>query len=420
MLARDNGYVETMKARRVMKAYAGSKHWTLVAALVLAAALSVVLVACGGDEDEPVVSTQPLVTQVAGSSTTDTTAGAGQEPVTTVTAAPSTTATAAATTTTAVKPSPATTKAKATATTATKTTTKTVAKSKTVKVKVYFLKGEELASVTREIPRTEKVGTAALELLLAGPSAGEKAKGLSTAIPADTKVRSLKVANGLATVDLTSKFESGGGTLSMYSRLGQVVYTLTEFPTVQKVQLQLNGKTVTALGGEGLVIGSSLSRAGYDKLIQGGGTTPTTKPATATKTRFEVYFVRDEKLVAVQRTVDYTPGVAKAAIGSLLAGPTPSEQGAGLVSAVPAGVRLNGVSIKDKVAVVDVSSGFGSGGGSLSMHLRLGQVVYTMTQFPTVDRVELRLDGQKVTALGGEGLLIQKALSRTEWANLMK
>jgi spore germination protein GerM len=270
------------------------------------------------------------------------------------------------------------------------------------------------------------VGSAAMHLLLAGPNAGEKAKGLSSAIPAGTELRSLKVANGLATVDLNSKFESGGGTLSMYSRLGQLVYTLTEFPTVQKVQLQLNGKTVTVLGGEGLVIGSGLSRAGYDKLIQTASTpttktTPTTKPAAApAKTRFEVYFVRDEKLVAAQRSIDYTPGVGKAAVAHLLVGPTASETGAGLSSAIPAGVKLNGLVIKDKVATVDLSGGFALGGGSLSMHLRLGQLVYTLTQFPTVDRVELKLDGRQVTALGGEGLLLGGPVSRADWGKLLK
>ncbi len=45
----------------------------------------------------------------------------------------------------------------------------------------------------------------------------------------------------LATVDLTSEFQYGAGALSMQTRLGQVVYTLTQFPTVQKVRFRLDG-----------------------------------------------------------------------------------------------------------------------------------------------------------------------------------
>ncbi len=53
------------------------------------------------------------------------------------------------------------------------------------------------------------------------------------------------------------------------------------------------------------------------------------------------------------------------------------------------------------------------------MYLRLGQIVYTLTQFPTVDRVQFRLEGKALTTLGGEGLMIRQPLTRAGWAKLI-
>ncbi|MBN1458999.1 MAG: GerMN domain-containing protein [Armatimonadetes bacterium] len=132
--------------------------------------------------------------------------------------------------------------------------------SSAVKVKVYFVQGEKLVAVTRTVTGTPRVGTAAVGLLLAGPSGAESSAGMTSEIPDGTRLRGLSVGNGLATVDLDAGFASGGGTSSMYLRLGQLVYTLTEFPTVDRVWLKVDGELLTSLGGEGLLLRQPLSR----------------------------------------------------------------------------------------------------------------------------------------------------------------
>jgi hypothetical protein len=49
---------------------------------------------------------------------------------------------------------------------------------------------------------------------------------------------------------------------------------------------------------------------------------------------------------------------------------------------------------------------------------RVAQVVFTLTQFPTVDAVSFELDGEPVTALGGEGLLLEEPQTRADWEDL--
>ena len=99
-----------------------------------------------------------------------------------------------------------------------------------------------------------------------------------------------------------------------------------------------------------------------------------------------------------------TPGVLRAALTELLAGPTAEEEGWGLTTAVPDGVEVLGVDLADGTATVDLSGSFDDGGGSPSMFLRLAQLVHTATQFPTVERVALRLDGEPVTTFSAEGI----------------
>lgn len=133
----------------------------------------------------------------------------------------------------------------------------------------------------------------------------------------------------------------------------------------------------------------------------------------------EVWFVRGEKLVSVTRIHGATPRVATAAIESLLAGPTSAESSSGLESAIPAGTRLLGISISRGVAIVDLTSEYQSGGGSLSMQVRLGQVVYTLTQFPTVKAVSFRLDGTPVNVFSSEGIVLSHPVGRGDYKDLL-
>jgi spore germination protein GerM len=126
---------------------------------------------------------------------------------------------------------------------------------------------EGLVPVLREVPATTAVARAAMTALLAGPTTGEGGSGISTAIPDGTRLLGLTIKNGVATVDLSTEFDSGGGSASMQYRLGQVVYTLTQFSTVKSVVFQVEGETVTVFGGEGIVLDGPVARDDYNDLL---------------------------------------------------------------------------------------------------------------------------------------------------------
>ncbi|MCW5312591.1 spore germination protein [Nostoc sp. KVJ3] len=106
---------------------------------------------------------------------------------------------------------------------------------------------------------------AAFQSLLAGPTT--EATG-STTIPKGTKLLGLKSENNEVHVNLSEDFTSGGGSTSMMGRVGQVVYTATTLNPKAKVYIDVNGKPLDVLGGEGLELQQPLTRESFDKNYQ--------------------------------------------------------------------------------------------------------------------------------------------------------
>jgi hypothetical protein len=129
----------------------------------------------------------------------------------------------------------------------------------------------------------------------------------------------------------------------------------------------------------------------------------------------------DPFLISVERELEATPQIAHATLRALIEGPTSDDEAliTGVSSAVPSETLLLGVTINDRVATVDLSREFESGGGSLSMFARLAQVVYATTQFPTVDAVAFTLEGEPVTVFSGEGITLDGPISRDDYHDLL-
>lgn len=130
-------------------------------------------------------------------------------------------------------------------------------------VAVYFVRGEHLAPVRRVVAGIAPA-RASLAALLAGPTASEQRQGYTSAVPTGTVLRSVSLARGVLTVDLSGRFQRGGGSASMLLRVAQVVHTATAFPTVQRVAFRLDGEPVAAIGGEGVVVRPPVGRSAFE------------------------------------------------------------------------------------------------------------------------------------------------------------
>jgi len=113
-------------------------------------------------------------------------------------------------------------------------------------------------------------------------------------------------------------------------------------------------------------------------------------------TRFSVFFHdRNGKLVEVARESGHTPGVLRAALESLFAGPQ-AEDGAGITSVFSTKTTglLAGVTLRpDGTAVVDINDTVDNANSSEGSRILLEELNATVFQFSTVKRVEYRLKG---------------------------
>jgi germination protein M len=122
-----------------------------------------------------------------------------------------------------------------------------------VTYQVWFTSADGVFVTYRTEAATPRVGTAALESLLEGPDSFEMGYGLRTEVPDGTQLLGLEIEGEIARVDLTSEFEAGGGLASKQARLAQIVYTITQFPTVKGVLFSLDGESIGVPKGESII-----------------------------------------------------------------------------------------------------------------------------------------------------------------------
>lgn len=120
-------------------------------------------------------------------------------------------------------------------------------------------------SFHKDLPKSSSPMTDALNALFAYPTADpSRNDALRTLIPAGTTLRSAWVKDGIAFINVSEAFQYNPYGIDGYlAQLEQVVFTATEFPTVQAVQFLIEGQTKDYLGLEGVWIGSPLSRASF-------------------------------------------------------------------------------------------------------------------------------------------------------------
>lgn len=132
---------------------------------------------------------------------------------------------------------------------------------------IYLLKdtGRNLELVPLPIEvnsdQPETVLTAAFNSLLVNTNNGTA----SSTIPEGTKLRSLKIQDDGIHVDLSTEFTTGGGSASMSGRLAQVIYTATTLQPEAKVWIDVEGKPLEILGGEGLEIERPMTRQNFEE-----------------------------------------------------------------------------------------------------------------------------------------------------------
>jgi spore germination protein GerM len=128
--------------------------------------------------------------------------------------------------------------------------------------------------------------------------------------------------------------------------------------------------------------------------------------------RASLYFVRTDtngrlltpaRLGVVTRVERTDRPAAEFAMRQLLRGPNPDEQSR-LRTALPIGTELLGVTTRNRIAIVNLSAQFEAAGAEVLHLLRIAQVVWTLTDLPSVDAVQFRIHGAPQPVIDQNGV----------------
>jgi germination protein M len=131
--------------------------------------------------------------------------------------------------------------------------------------------------------------------------------------------------------------------------------------------------------------------------------TPNDMATIANETKLITLYFADpleNKLVIEEREIPKVTGIARATMEELIKGPVGLE----LESTLPASTKLLDINVReDGLAIVDFSDDLIKDlpATATAEKLALYSIVNTLTQFPTVQEVEMRVEGKKIDTLLG-------------------
>ncbi|WP_019229872.1 GerMN domain-containing protein [Sedimentibacter sp. B4] len=118
-------------------------------------------------------------------------------------------------------------------------------------------------------------------------------------------------------------------------------------------------------------------------------------------------------IVPVNTKIPWEEGIAKATLRSMVVGSEIEQKIAqsNLHGVLPEGTQIRGMSIKDGLCVVDLSNNVLNTESIDQEKNMVSALTYTLTEFPTIDKVEIMVEGQDIAALS-KGYSIDTAFER--------
>ncbi|MBE6081524.1 MAG: spore gernimation protein GerM [Tissierellaceae bacterium] len=266
------------------------------------------------------------------------------------------------------------------------------------KTVLYFQNSEGLlVPLMRKIPWEEGIAKLALKNMIDSPSLRETLNpiGLTPIIPVGTEITGMSIdeETGICKVDFTENLLNCETEKSEENLVKGIVYTLTEFPAIKKVQIVVGGKILPSLK-HGIGIGEPLEREDIN-LVEG---------EENARSKVVVYYKENynqeyEYYIPVTvPTLAPTPNIYTA-IEQLFEG-SPSET-LGLYTDIPDGLTLQGVEVRDGTAYVDV---FADKLDALKEQFVIDGITknigLTLKQFDDIEKVELLIDGKTLEEAG--------------------
>jgi len=254
-------------------------------------------------------------------------------------------------------------------------------------------KGKHLVPVTIAAPWTEGVGRAALNRLIAGPTPAQEMRfGLTSVLPPATEVLGLTIREGLARADFSKAFLEYDPEMER-EVIDSVVFTLLQFPSVEEVEIMIEGTVPKVFPGGTLGESSFTRQRGInlevaDELEDYGDTQQAVLYFCHAMGDSHVFYIPVTRVIAGERSFP------RAVLEELLRGPRSKS---GLFSEIPPGTTLREVAVEGDLIIADFSREILNYRGGISGEEHLfRQIVYTLSAIPEVKRVQILVEGEAI------------------------
>lgn len=141
--------------------------------------------------------------------------------------------------------------------------------SKVRTFQLFFVKPREDGTIAvearqRGIRFIDSPLTATIQALIAGPVTEDRNAGYTSLIPEQSQLISAWVREGTAFLNFNDSFRFNPyGLEGNKAQLQQIIFTATEFPTVDQVQILIEGDYVEYISGDGIYVGAPLRRGSF-------------------------------------------------------------------------------------------------------------------------------------------------------------
>lgn len=199
--------------------------------------------------------------------------------------------------------------------------------------------------VNTKIPWEEGIAKATLRSMVVGSEAEQKIaqSGLHGVLPEGTEIRGMAIKDGLCRIDFSKNILNTSSIEQEENMISALTYTLTEFPTIEKVELLVEGQALAALP-KGYAIDTAFERENINLYGSADGVNYTVY-YKAPDTEVEGHYV------PLTFSANKVNNPAVTVLEKLFSGAPADSK---LSNNIPVGVNLRGVEVKGDKTVVNL------------------------------------------------------------------
>ncbi|MBN4056503.1 MAG: hypothetical protein COA82_06070 [Alkaliphilus sp.] len=258
---------------------------------------------------------------------------------------------------------------------------------------IYYKKASGMiVPLMKNIPWEEGIAKSALMQLVDKESLRKELHqlGLLPVLPEGTKIIGMSINEGVGKINFSTEVLSYDSESAERAMIKAIVYTLTEFETIDKVQILVEGNKLSKLR-YGTVVAKYVERENINMLSElKNSEIPVIVYYKANVNTGEKLYVPVTKGISALK-----PDIRSALVALVESVP----EGKGLISSIPVGVTVNDVFVKDGIAYVDLSEEIKLISGDLELQQAIiVSIGLTLKEIEsTINQVRILSYGEQIT-----------------------